>query len=179
MLVYKTKNNEKIIDAFFTILKNYTYDELQIMQLCYEADVSRQTFYNLFKTKANVVRAYVESLFNDFLIEYIKIPSHTIRTDIGVVVDVVNSHSERLLQIFKNDLGVLLKDTVVKLTSDKLSISEANSNDYRTLIFLCTGILSLVKYELMNNEAIRDKEAFVNYFIDLFKCKMMHGLILE
>ncbi|WP_160680575.1 TetR/AcrR family transcriptional regulator [Clostridium sp. C8-1-8] len=52
------KYKEWIINAFFELLKEYTYEEITVKQIILQADVSRQTFYRHFNDKDDIVRYY-------------------------------------------------------------------------------------------------------------------------
>ena len=43
-------------NALFHLLHQYKYNEITITMICQEAQISRQTFYKLFKNKKGVVQ---------------------------------------------------------------------------------------------------------------------------
>ncbi len=51
-------NRDHIIDCAVEILKNIRYNDITIKDICTQAGVSRQTFYNYFKNKDEVYRAF-------------------------------------------------------------------------------------------------------------------------
>lgn len=53
---------QMIVDAFFALCHRYSYDEITILMIAQEADVSRQTFYRHFKTKDDIIHYYLGSL---------------------------------------------------------------------------------------------------------------------
>ena len=44
-----------IKEAFFALLKEKNFQDITISDLCKKADISRQTFYSLFKNKENIL----------------------------------------------------------------------------------------------------------------------------
>lgn len=48
-------SQQMISDAFFSLLKQKSYSDISVSELCTQAQVSRQTFYTLFETKENIM----------------------------------------------------------------------------------------------------------------------------
>ena len=59
--MYKGKNKTALMsqkcikEAFFALLKEKNFQDITISDLCKKADISRQTFYSLFKNKENIL----------------------------------------------------------------------------------------------------------------------------
>lgn len=51
-----------IIDAFVELTKEIPYNEITVLRIVQEADVSRQTFYRHFKTKEDIMSDIVDTL---------------------------------------------------------------------------------------------------------------------
>ena len=59
------RSKEMIVDAMLTIMKQYDYREITITQIAQEADLSRKTFYRLFRDKEEVLMHLFESLYQE------------------------------------------------------------------------------------------------------------------
>lgn len=57
-----------ITEGFLKELQSKPYDQINVRDLCRTADVSRQTFYNIFQTKEDVLRKCINKIFEDILV---------------------------------------------------------------------------------------------------------------
>ena len=55
-------NMRKILMTTISLLKNKTYEDITIKDICTEAGVSRQTFYNYFKSKDEIFKMFFREL---------------------------------------------------------------------------------------------------------------------
>ena len=58
---------QMIVDAFLSLCHTYSYNEITILMITQEADVSRQTFYRHFKTKDDIIYYCLDSLSADLI----------------------------------------------------------------------------------------------------------------
>ena len=56
-----------IIEALLRLMQQYPMQEITVMQICQEADISRNTFYRLFKTKEEILRFHMESVISEII----------------------------------------------------------------------------------------------------------------
>ena len=56
---------QMIIDAFINLTKELPYQEITVLRIVQEADVSRQTFYRHFKTKEDILAYVMDGLIED------------------------------------------------------------------------------------------------------------------
>lgn len=55
-----------ITEALLTLLKKERYTDITIKNICREADLSRQTFYQIFESKDEVIEYLFSNLFSEF-----------------------------------------------------------------------------------------------------------------
>ena len=53
---------QMIVDAFLSLCHTYDYNEITILMIAQEADISRQTFYRHFKTKDDIIYYCLDTL---------------------------------------------------------------------------------------------------------------------
>ncbi len=63
------KSQNALKDALLALLEEKPYHKISVKELCGKADVSRQTFYQLFDGTGDVVRFYLNGVFKTFLDE--------------------------------------------------------------------------------------------------------------
>ena len=60
------RSREWLANALLTLLKSQKYEEITIKEICREADLSRQTFYQIFDSRNEVVEYIFLRLFSEF-----------------------------------------------------------------------------------------------------------------
>lgn len=60
------KSQRIIAEAFFSILKERSYYDVSVKEICSKAGISRQTFYSLYGTKEDVIRFYLAETFTEW-----------------------------------------------------------------------------------------------------------------
>jgi AcrR family transcriptional regulator len=56
----ETHSKDYIIDAFFSLLVSHDYYSSDVSKICKKAGVSRATFYRIFQSKEDIIRAFFE-----------------------------------------------------------------------------------------------------------------------
>lgn len=95
------QSKKKLTDALLVVLQQYDYKEITITQLSQEAQLSRKTFYRLFRDKDDVLSCLFENLYIECLE---KIKSQHTQDYWKIVQCYFDFWEERksLLLIFKN-----------------------------------------------------------------------------
>lgn len=57
-----SSNMKKILEATVSLMSSSPYENITIKDICKEADVSRQTFYNYFKSKDEIFRVFFSDI---------------------------------------------------------------------------------------------------------------------
>jgi AcrR family transcriptional regulator len=60
------RSREWLTNALLTLLESQKYEEITIKEICREADLSRQTFYQIFDSKDEIVEYQFIRLFTEF-----------------------------------------------------------------------------------------------------------------
>ncbi len=81
---------EHLTSSMLELLKEKSISEISISELCAMAGVGRTSFYRNYEEKEDIVKAYIEHLFQDWVEKYKKSPDLPVRE----VVRIVLSHFE-------------------------------------------------------------------------------------
>jgi AcrR family transcriptional regulator len=113
MSMYQGKNpkallSEKLlIEALLNLMEQKIYNEINIKEICQIADISRQTFYKLFKTKDELLEYVIDSVFKEIVKEIsTNAPVDTITTT-AVFVRVFYANKRLMDLIIKNNLETI------------------------------------------------------------------------
>ena len=60
------RSREWLCSALLRLLKLHRFDEITIKDICREADLSRQTFYQIFASKEEIIEYHFGELFSEF-----------------------------------------------------------------------------------------------------------------
>jgi AcrR family transcriptional regulator len=63
----ETHSKDYLIDAFFLLLKDHDYYAIDVTGISKKAGVSRATFYRIFQSKEEIIKAYFERSELEFL----------------------------------------------------------------------------------------------------------------
>ena len=69
------RSRDEIVQAFLTLLENTSLENMAVKQLMEATDLSRQTFYQIFNSKEEILEYYFDTIFSHFIIDFKK---HTI-----------------------------------------------------------------------------------------------------
>lgn len=61
------QSKKLITEALFRLMEQYKYKEITILQICQEADISRNTFYRLYDSKDCIIRVYVGEITSEII----------------------------------------------------------------------------------------------------------------
>jgi AcrR family transcriptional regulator len=63
----ETHSKDYIIEAFFCLLREHDYFTVDVSKICRKAGVSRTTFYRIFQSKEDIIKAYFARSEFEFL----------------------------------------------------------------------------------------------------------------
>ena len=56
-----------LVDALLTLMKTMPYSKITVKDICRQADLSRQTFYNFFDTKDDIIRFRIDQCYVEMM----------------------------------------------------------------------------------------------------------------
>ena len=123
---------EHLTNAMLELLRDKPLGEISISELVENAGVGRASFYRNFENKADIVKAYLNKIFHEWVDEYEKSPERPLSEQIRTLF----AHFEKYRNFYTllNGRGLLwlLKDVVVGILGPKPAHSpiEAYSRAY-------------------------------------------------
>jgi len=135
---------ELLTEGLLTLMEQKAYSDISVKELCKCADVSRQTFYKLFKTIDELLEAKIDSVFNKIIKEICKDFSLDVMTMNTIFIQIFCDNKRLTDLIIKNNLEITLINRFMLAVSDFSSIVSLDVNstykDYYFAYF--TGGLS-------------------------------------
>ena len=110
---------EQITQALLNLLHANPLDHISISALCDAAGVGRASFYRNFKTKENILKAYINELFCSWTDEYSKTDNQPLNELIRSIFTHFEKHHAFYSLLHKRHLTYLLKDVVIEICGPK------------------------------------------------------------
>ncbi|MBS7526887.1 TetR/AcrR family transcriptional regulator [Fusibacter paucivorans] len=99
-----TRSKKRLTDALLRLMTNYIYSEITITQICQEAQLSRKTFYRLFRTKDDIINELIVDMHAQ-LISKIEARHSCVYQEIAFTYfEFWHAHKALLLLIKKQDV---------------------------------------------------------------------------
>lgn len=145
------QTKQKLLDAFFELLKVENYEKIAIIDITEKAAVSRRSFYRAYESKADLLNKYLDGI----VVSWRGHTSHLI----------INSYSQLIDEIFKfwtkyiSELTVLVKANLSFFVLDKLNTEFPKYFD---------KLYSGFQYEEgWVNQSEKEKELYIKYMFRL------------
>lgn len=140
-------SQRQIADALLALLDENPYGEISVSAICKRAEVSRQTFYSLFRSKDNVITF---TLRNDCCYSDPRqktMCDHTFRQICGGFSRYIIQHADVLELLARHDLMPLLRTVLRENFAECLSMSALTRTDVGPYItdYLAAGITSIAE----------------------------------
>lgn len=107
------KSQEWFVGALKQLMAEKQYEKISIMDICKKADLSRQTFYNLFESKEDVLRFCLRQ-------HYTALYENTLKKESIEIEDTVHAFAEEL-EIDKEIIQMMLDSGLESVISDEIA----------------------------------------------------------
>lgn len=173
--IIKTKNN--LYNAIITLLKEKSFEEIKVSDICKTALINRSTFYSHFEDKYELFASLIEDLKESFSNEL-----KTIENDLNVkeyyieLIKVFLNHIEGKEEIYKsimiNNKNSIIMDMIYDtITEDINDRIKNNINDIPSDIVssFYLGAVVNVGIDWLKNGKNYSKEEILKYLDELIK----------
>lgn len=104
-------------ESLISLMKSTPYPQITIGSICTGADLSRQTFYNVFESKEEVLRFCLRSQYEKQFHRFAKQQSISVGEIVGAFAVVVAENQELLRLMVKSKLDGIIADEMTKCVS--------------------------------------------------------------
>lgn len=165
--------------SLFELCKAKPYKNVSIKELCTRADLSRQTFYMLFKSKEEIVELIIDDLFENAISDA-DIESINMHTLLDLCFGVLQKDTPGIKILIENNLMWILRkkmqERVFKLTPliCKQEMDEEMSS--YTAAFISGAIIDVIVY-IYNNKIQKTSEELSALVFYLLKGKYLNDFV--
>lgn len=71
------RSRQALMDALIALMREHPYSKISVAKICQHSGVARPTFYLHYGSKDDLLRGFIEVMFNDF---YQKVHSHLVKS---------------------------------------------------------------------------------------------------
>ena len=154
------KSQQWLADTLLDLMEEKPYDDISIKDICTNADLSRQTFYNFFNSKDELFRYMLRSIYIDKLNSFDEIPSSD--EAISAFVSITRENKRLVSAIVKNNLSNIVSDEIFNAITqflNKFISNFDNQLDFSYHVVLLSGALThFMTYYARNNSEMSEKE---------------------
>lgn len=108
------QSQEWIVESLISLMEEIPYSQITIQRICKHADLSRQTFYNFFDSKEDVLHFCLREKYE---MQFIRLESKTkisLRETVEAFADVLEKNRNLLLIMIHNKQESIITDEIAK-----------------------------------------------------------------
>ncbi len=142
-------SREWLVDALLSLMEEQEYSRITVKAICSKADLSRQTFYNFFEGKDDMIRFCIHQCYAEMMERLVKrLPIKL--SDITKQLTETLYENQRLMRlIVLHELGHLLElelVSVIQVFAEQISAASSGELDQYATAFLSGAIAHMVLY---------------------------------
>ncbi len=168
---------EGLKNALISLMEQKPYKTITIKDLCDKANLSRQTFYNFFEGKEDIIHYYLRKYLGTIWSENPDTKQRDLSKEIGSRYFHIFETNRRFFEIIiAHELDSILYDEVAEIIKRRLQrepeFSDPNIYAYQ-IAFLTGGMTSMIIHWMKDTEKL-SVNAFENIMRDMFNGKFVN-----
>lgn len=173
--VIKTKN--LIYNTLIELMKDKTFEEIKVSDICNKALINRSTFYSHYEDKYDLLVDFINSLKNEFISELNKNNSKLNNKEyyielIKIFLNHIEERKEMYASIIINNRNSIMMDILLDVVNNDL-LNKMNTDEFKTSIpndiiakFYLGGVINIGVEWLKDNKKY-SKDDIINYITQL------------
>lgn len=142
----KRKTQKGITAVFYQLLKEKSYEEISVSQICQIADINRGTFYLHFIDKDDLLEKSIADEMQR-LVEYCEQNGETDnQKKLEKTFEYITEHREKLKRLLNADKQGFFTQFQIDYLLEQLTVQS-----HLTSLFFAHGIVGLLEYYLLND----------------------------
>ena len=173
--VIKTKN--LIYNTLIELMKDKTFEEIKVSDICNKSLINRSTFYSHYEDKYDLLVDFINSLKNEFISELNKNNSKLNNKEyyielIKIFLNHIEERKEMYASIMINNRNSIMMDILLDVVNNDL-LNKMNTDEFKTSIpndiiakFYLGGVINIGVEWLKDNKKY-SKDDIINYITQL------------
>ncbi len=159
-------------EALFSLMQTKSFSKITIKELCTQADLTRQTFYQLFSSKEDVLRLVLMKYYTAFEQSLLSKEQLDLRALTEVFFHFFKLHKEFVQQLIDHNLDYLLTEqfTMVLPRIMQLCIDDdiGMIENPHINCFIVSGLSAMI-IDWLKNDSSTDEKELVRLFLQMFQ----------
>lgn len=156
------QSKEWLVQALLSLMKTESYHKITIKKICLQADLSRQTFYNLFNQKDDVLRFHFKEQYQITLDKYKALNNLKLQYMTDIFADFLESNHIFLHLMLNQGLHCILMEEIslaIPLFAAKITKHIADSHECSYVNAFMTGALTqILAYWMKDGQPLSKEE---------------------
>lgn len=165
------QSQQWLSDSLVALMEEKPFSQITVMDICKHADLSRQTFYNFFKSKEEILRFCLQQKYEEQFYKYRSRQTLSVSEMTEAFSHVLTENEKLLSAMIKNDLDGIIFDEISKcisLFANRFVSVERNNELFPYSKALLSGALAhLLVYWFKQENPISSKQ-LTNLLMDFF-----------
>ena len=169
--VIKTKN--LIYNTLIELMKDKTFEEIKVSDICNKALINRSTFYSHYEDKYDLLVDFINSLKDEFVTELNKNSSNLNTKEyyielIKIFLNHIEERKEMYTSIMINNRNSIMMDILLSVVNNDL-LKKMSKDEFKSSIpddiivkFYLGGVINL-SVEWLKDNTKYSKEEIINY----------------
>ena len=152
------QSQQWLVDSLILLMKEKPYEKITVSDICKKADLSRQTFYNFFPTKEEILKSCLRQEYERQFSLLCGQEALSIREVVEAFIQVLTGNQELLNVMLANRLDAIILEEIIKcvaLFADRFATKEP-VNELRPYgeALLSGALAQLLIYWLRQDETL-------------------------
>ncbi|RVU54981.1 TetR/AcrR family transcriptional regulator [Anaerosphaera multitolerans] len=155
------KSQKNFAYSLFKLMEEKPLNKITVKNICEESNLSRQTFYQLFTTKEDVIRYYIRESLRKVQIDIDESFEKNIKGMIKVYLRFLIDNEDIFKLLMDNKVAYLfIEEFAIRIKEIGNKINGDNFGEYSEYIvaFVTGGIFSTIFYWLKSNKEIGEEK---------------------
>lgn len=164
------QSRQWLVDALLALMSVKNYSQITIKQICQKADLSRQTFYNFFKCKDDILHFWLNERYTLVLNKYEMSKELKLDDIVNVFSDFLKENEDLLKCIISQGLEHIIADEISKSIPIFASKVIENIKETCTCKYVnsfLSGALTQILICWFKDDQTLPKEEFSKLLLDL------------
>ena len=125
------RSQKWIVESLLSLMADKPYSEISVKDICSRADLSRQTFYNVFDSKEEVLRFCLRSEYQKQFASFSGSEGISVSDIVRAFSDVLTKEEQVLSLMINNDLEYIITNEISKCVAMFAGrfVKEENNNE--------------------------------------------------
>lgn len=151
------RSQKWIKDALLALIEEKPYRKISVKEITERSDLARQTFYQLFESKDEIIEYHLDNLFHAYIAELKALQDVTVEDVARLYFAFFQNHARFIEKLIENDLlNIMNRKFHTYLTEVQLVLQYAQSSRYSEyeVAFISSGLIGILVHWFSTNRAL-------------------------